>query len=201
VTATGAVTMLMFSLIQLFQNQFGYDRDGFRVFVLSPASRRDILLGKNLSIAPLAISLGTIVLVILQIVAPLQLTHFVAVLVQLIVAFLVVCMVGNVMSVFAPAAVAVGTLRSIRPNTTTTLLQLAFALLLPAVLAPLFVPIGVELAMRSLGWGSGVPICLILSVIELGLATFIYRRVLTAQGRMLQNRQLRILETVTARSE
>ena len=38
---------------QLLGNQFGFDRGGFRVYVLSPASRRDVLLGKNLSFVPL----------------------------------------------------------------------------------------------------------------------------------------------------
>ncbi|MFV1966119.1 MAG: hypothetical protein ACC628_11890, partial [Pirellulaceae bacterium] len=104
--ATGAVMMLMFSLIQLFQNHFGYDRDGFRVYLLSPASRRDILLGKNLSLAPIVLSIGAIVLAVLHIVAPLPITHLVAAFVQLVAAFLVVCMVGNLMSVFLPTAVA-----------------------------------------------------------------------------------------------
>jgi hypothetical protein len=44
--ATGAVVFSVFMLVQFFANQFGFDRDGFRALILSPADRRLILLGK-----------------------------------------------------------------------------------------------------------------------------------------------------------
>ena len=49
---------VLFGVVQLMANQFGFDRDGFRVFVLSAARRRDILLGKNLSFAPIVWAWG-----------------------------------------------------------------------------------------------------------------------------------------------
>ena len=52
--AFGAMAMTLLSFVQLVGNQFGFDRGGFRVFVLCPAPRRDILLGKNLAVAPIA---------------------------------------------------------------------------------------------------------------------------------------------------
>ena len=51
--AIGGMAFVLFGLVQLMANQFGFDRDGFRVFVLSAARRRDILMGKNLSFAHL----------------------------------------------------------------------------------------------------------------------------------------------------
>ena len=50
------IGIALFGVLQLMSNQFGFDRDGFRVFVLCAAPRRDILLGKNLSFAPLALA-------------------------------------------------------------------------------------------------------------------------------------------------
>ena len=58
---------VLFGLVQLMANQFGFDRDGFRVFVLSSARRRDILMGKNLSFAPIALGLAAILLFALQV--------------------------------------------------------------------------------------------------------------------------------------
>ena len=49
----GVISITMLSFTQILCNLFGVDRDGFRAFVLSPVRRRDILLGKNLAIAPL----------------------------------------------------------------------------------------------------------------------------------------------------
>ncbi len=46
---------MLFGFVQLMANQFGFDRDGFRVFVLCAAPRRDILLGKNLAFVPVAL--------------------------------------------------------------------------------------------------------------------------------------------------
>ena len=54
----GAMSMVQFTLIQIVGNQFGFDRSGFRVFVLCPVPRREILLGKNLSVLPLALVLS-----------------------------------------------------------------------------------------------------------------------------------------------
>src|SRR5262249_28452098 len=52
--ASAAIAMMLLTMIQLLGNQFGFDRSGFRVFVLSSAPRSDILLAKNLAVAPLA---------------------------------------------------------------------------------------------------------------------------------------------------
>ena len=42
-----AIAFVLFGLLQIMSNQFGADRDGFRVFVLCAAPRRDILLGRT----------------------------------------------------------------------------------------------------------------------------------------------------------
>ena len=57
-------------------NQFGFDRDGFRVFVLSPAPRRDILLGKNLAFAPMAMAIAAVILVVVEFLCPMRLGPF-----------------------------------------------------------------------------------------------------------------------------
>src|SRR5262249_52040290 len=51
--ALGATAFSLFVLFQLLGNLFGFDRDGFGVFVLSPVNRKMILLGKNISTLPL----------------------------------------------------------------------------------------------------------------------------------------------------
>src|ERR1017187_2405132 len=58
--ATGSVIFPVFFLAQFFGNQFGFDRDGFRALMLSPADRRLILLGKNLATLPVGAVFGTL---------------------------------------------------------------------------------------------------------------------------------------------
>ena len=49
-------------LVQFLANQFGFDRDGFRALILSPADRRLILLGKNLAACRSAPCFGILLL-------------------------------------------------------------------------------------------------------------------------------------------
>ena len=80
--AIGGMGFVLFGVVQLMSNQFGFDRDGFRVFVLSAARRRDILIGKNLSFAPLVLGMALIMLVALQAVSPMSWDHFLAMIPQ-----------------------------------------------------------------------------------------------------------------------
>src|SRR6202034_4082645 len=68
--AIGGMGFALLGLMQLMCNQFGFDRDGFRVFVLSAISRRDILMGKNLAFAPVAFGIGAILLTVVQLLCP-----------------------------------------------------------------------------------------------------------------------------------
>src|SRR5439155_1669800 len=72
------LAMILLTLSQCVGNQFGFDRGGFRALVLSGAPHRDILMGKNLAAAPLALALAALVLVVLQVLAPLRLDHALA---------------------------------------------------------------------------------------------------------------------------
>jgi hypothetical protein len=196
--ALGLTWLAMFSVLQLAQNLFGYDRDGFRALVLSPARRRDILLGKNVSLAPIGLGVGLMALMAMQMLIPLGLAHFLASLVQMGSLYLVLCMTGNVVSILAPLATSAGALRRSRPSATTIALQFLFALAIPLVTVPLLIPYGLELLCDYLGWLPYVPVYLLLALMTLGLAIYIYSRVLTLEGRLLERRQLTILETVTS---
>ena len=121
---SAAMVLVLFGVVQLMGNQFGFDRDGFRVFVLSPAPRRDILLGKNLAFAPLALGMAVILLTIVQVVCPLRLDHFLAMFPQYVSMFLLFCIFTNLMSIYAPFHVAAGSLKPSNPKLSTVLLQL-----------------------------------------------------------------------------
>jgi hypothetical protein len=197
----GAMAMILLTMIHLVGNQFGFDRGGFRVFVLCPVPRKDVLLGKNLAVAPLALALGTGVAAIVQAVYPMRLDYFLALLPQLVSMYLLFCLLANMLSVLAPMAIAPGTLKPSNPKVIPILLQLAFTLLLPLALAPTLLPLGVALLLDSLGWVQGIPVCLVLSLVECVTVVYIYRLLLNWQGGLLQAREQWILETVAAKAE
>lgn len=197
----GIILMINFSLLQIYQNQFGFDRNGFRTLVLAPASRKDILLGKNLSLAPFAFFLTTIGITIAQVIIPMPVAHVIAACCHLISGFLIACILGNQISIISPMAQPSGTLRT--PNVTFVagLLRMLFAVLLPLALFPLAFPLLIELLFHSLDWGTSIPICLILSLLELIAVIYLYRRILSSQAELLQKQQLKILEAVVSKNE
>src|SRR4029077_48107 len=173
---------------------------GFRVFMLSPARRQDILLGKNLALAPLVLGLGLILAVFIQVATPMPLERFLATVPQFISMYLVFCLLGNCLSILAPVPAASGVFKTRDVRGLPLLLHLGFVFIFPSTLAPMLLPLAIESILEDLHWVHGLPICLLLSVLEcIGVAYF-YRFVLSLQGRLLQAREKRILETVTAKA-
>jgi hypothetical protein len=201
-----AMALVLFSMIALAGNQFGFDRSGFRVYVLSPARRADILLGKNLAIAPLALGLGAILALLLEALYTMRLDYLLAVPAQLISMFLIFCLVANFLSICAPMAIRAGSLRAAQPRGLTILLHLAFTFLFPLALAPTLLPLGIEFLLERVAAGSlsflrALPLYLIFTWLECVLIVYLYRLALTWQGNLLQSREQRILELVTVKSE
>jgi uncharacterized membrane protein len=200
--ADGAMAMVMLTLVQLAGNQFGFDRNGFRVFVLCPARRSDILLGKNLSLAPVALGLGAGIVALLQVVYALRVDHFFAALIQLVLMYLLYCLFANLLSILAPMRIASGSLKPASPKVVPMLLHLVFVLLfLPLALAPTLLPFGTEFLLGLYGWGEGLPICLALSIVECAAIVYLYRAILTWEGGLLQMREQKILEAVVTKDE
>jgi ABC-2 type transport system permease protein len=199
--AVGGILVVLFGLLQLMSNQFGFDRDGFRVFVLCAARRRDILLGKNLAFVPVALVMALILLIIVQIACPMRLDHFLATLPQSVSMFLLFCILVNFLSIYAPFYVAAGTLKPSNPKLSTVLLQMVmFLFLFPLTQAVTLLPLGIEFVLRFLGWPANAPICLVLSVVECAVIVILYHFSLALQGDLFQAREQRILETVTNRA-
>jgi hypothetical protein len=199
--AFGVMCMVLLGTMQLMCNQFGIDRDGFRVFVLCAAPRRDILLGKTLAFAPVALSMALIFLVIMQVFCPLRVDHFLAMPPQFVSMFLLSAVVNNSLSIYAPIGLAPGSMKPASVRLVPVLLQLAaFGIVFPPLQALTLLPLGIEAALESLGWSAGIPVCLLLSLAECAAVVFIYRFVLGWQGSLFQAREQTILETVTGRA-
>ena len=106
--AVGATAMVLVSMIQFVGNQFGFDRGGFRVYVLSAAPRRDILLGKNLAAAPLALGMSMVLVSVLQVLCPMRFDYLAAALPEVVVMYLLFCVVANWMSIYSPMGIRRG---------------------------------------------------------------------------------------------
>jgi hypothetical protein len=199
--AIGAMGFVLMGMLQLMGNQFGFDRAGFRVFVLSAASRRDILAGKNLAFAPLALGIGLLELVGIQLICPMGVDHALSMLPLFLSMFLLFCLFANLVSILTPVYLAAGSMRAGGQKLTTGLLQFAmFLVVFPLTQAPVLLPLSVKAGLSLLGRAEGVPVCFLLSLIECALIIVLYRLVLSWQGSWLQVREQAILDAVTNRA-
>lgn len=200
--AFGAAMMIQFIAgLQLLANQFGYDRAGFRAYVLSPLPRRDILIGKNLAVAPLVLGLGLSGFVVVGAVFPMRIDHYPAVLAQILSTYLVLCMLCNLLAILTPIALAPGSLQPAKVKATPVLMQMLMMMLLPVAVIPILAPHGLEVLLDQLDIVKGVPISLPLSLVVLVLVGLLYRWVLGLEGALLAAREQKVLEVVTSRAE
>ncbi len=194
--ATGAVAVTFFGMGQLMFNLFGFDRGGFRTLVLLPTRRQWILLGKNLALFPIAAAIGLVLLALVMIAVHPPATVVVATILQLPAAFLLLSMMGNLLSVLVPYRVAPGSMKPTKTRTTTTLLILLSHLLFPVTLAPIFLMPLSGLLFGWAGWASAATANLIASAMLLAVLVLCYRLSLPALGDLLERRERQVLDVV-----
>ncbi len=195
--ATGAIGLTFFGMIQLMFNLFGYDRGGFRVLVLLPTPRRQILLGKNLALLPVVVCIATAVLLFVAFVVGIGPVVVLATVLQLLAAFVLLSMIGNLVSVLVPYRVTPGSMKPTKLPTLTMLLMFVAHLLFPLAMLPTFLPPGLGLLVSKLGWAPAAAVNLTLSAALLALFTLFYRLSLPGLGNLLQQREKAILQVVT----
>jgi len=199
--ATGAIAFTFLGMCQLMFNQFGFDRGGFRKLVLLPVPRKYILLGKNLAILPIVVGIGIILLVLVKVSLSISFIIIIATSFQLVAAFLLLSMAGNLLSVLVPYRIAPGSLKATKAPAMTTLLIFASHLLFPIAMIPIFLPPALGLLSSSLGWLPSAKANFFLSVVLLALLALFYRLSLTSLGNLLQRREKKILQVVTQEVE
>jgi len=198
---TASMAFSLFMLVQFLANQFGFDRQGFRALVLSPVDRRLILLGKNLATWPVGAAFGLILLVVQSVWLRVPVVTALAALFQLVTLLLFGSLGGNLLSILVPFRVQSGSLKPTKMPALATLAMVVCHMLFPVIMVPVFAPPLLELLWGLAGWPAFVPVNLIGSVVLAGLTMLLYWQTLGAYGRLLQQREIKILNTVTAEQE
>lgn len=189
--------MGMLGLMQVMQNQFGLDRQGFRAYVLSPVPRHLILRGKNAGLAPITLGFGLLGLIGLQLFVGLGLLHFVGACFQLLSLYMILCMIGNAVSIISPMKLKEHGMKAAHVKASTVIWQILSVLLLPVAISPLMIPYGIEMLFDWLDWQGGAGVYLVLHGAFMAGLYVLYGRSLKRQGVMLQAREQDILELLT----
>jgi hypothetical protein len=198
---TGAVVFSVFMLVQFLSNQFGFDRDGFRVLILSPADRRLILLGKNLAGLSVVAVFGLLLLTLISIWLRPPILILAATLLQLAAVVLIAGLVGNLLSILVPYRIQPGSMKPTKMPALAMLVLVLCHLLFPLAMAPVFAAPLAGLLWQKAGWPNAVPVNLLLSGALAALMGFVYWQTLPPLGRVLQRRETTILGVVTVEVE
>lgn len=194
----GVITMMMFAIISILFNQFGLDRDGFRALVLSPVKREDVLMGKNLSVIPLAFALCGVLIGMIQFFIPQDIFTLLASFIQIPAIYLLYCILGNVVSIFFPMGIKRGTMQPVNPRFVPMLIFMLGIMLAPGILLiPTMVACGIPMLLEfwfqiSAGW-----LYFLLSIVQLVATVFVYRWSIKLQGNWLWKQESKILAIVS----
>ncbi len=183
-------------------NMFGYDRSGFRAFVLSPMDRRSLLLGRNLAYAPL------IAVLTLSATFVFCLLYQVGLGMSLLAMLITLTMLGpyllvmNWMAILTPFPIASGSVQPKHFDFGSVVLNLVLSMILPFILGVSLLPIGAQFLLGKLlptldGWPLGIPLSILLFVGSLWL----HRTVLPYQAKLLEKREKELLRIVTSKVE
>jgi ABC-2 type transport system permease protein len=200
---TSGVTafVLIIGLVGPVGNQFGFDRSGFRAFVLSPVPRRDVLMGKNLAMFAFALPMMLVPVALAQWFTPLRQEHLIGLLFQLVSMYLMFCVTANLLSIVGPLEVKQGSGMPAPRQGIRNFGHLLFMLIAPPVLGLTLLPLGAEALFSYMNWFAGFPAYLVLGIVQAVGTVLLYRRLLDWQGALLQRREQRILEIVGSKSK
>lgn len=199
--ATAAVVLPFFAMGQLLLNHFGIDRAGFRALVLSPVPRWQILLGKNLALLPFTMGINLTLLLIAKLALHIPWLVVLAACLQFMTAFLLLSMLGNLISPLLPCRIAPGALRPTKLPALTTVLLILCHMFFSAAVAPVFLPPVAGWLFSSAGWLPAAPTNLLFSAMEFILLIALYSLSLPHVGNLLQRREKEILRIVTQEVE
>jgi hypothetical protein len=199
--ATGSVVFPVFFLGQFLANQFGFDRDGFRALVLSPADRRLILLGKNLAALPVAAAFGALLITLTTARLHLPPLTVLATLFQFASVLLMAGAGGNLLSILIPYRIQPGSMKPTKMPGLAMFALMFCQMLFPVAMVPVFAGPLLELLWRRTDLPSFVPVNLISSALLCGLMTILYWQTLAPLGRLLQRRETKILGVITVEVE
>ncbi len=198
---SGAVAVTFMGMAQVMCNHFGFERGGFRALVLLPASRRHILMGKNLALLPVAATVFAIYLGLASAFAHPRVSAVLAAVFEFGFAFLALSVLGNLASIFVPYRIAPGSLKPTRTRSSTQVMMFVTHLLFMLAMLPVFVPAGLGLLSARLDGLSAGAVTLLCAILLAVLSALLYWLMLEPLGRLLQRREREILEVVTQEVE
>lgn len=184
------------SLSVFMLNAFGADYGGFRSLVLTPTARHKYLLARNIAFAPILGGLSLVFALVIGLLTHMALADLLTWVMLAPGLYLLLTSLGNFTSVLVPYALPRSALRRNKTNTSLLLAGLVNALVFLALMALSTAIVALNWLGNLLGVGA-VPLGPLAAAVLLLLTFALYPFLLRRAGRMLQRRELRVLEALT----
>jgi hypothetical protein len=163
--------------------------------------RKYILLGKNIALMPIGVGIGLIILVLVKFALDVSFIIIFASFMQLLTAFFLLSITGNLLSVLVPYRIAVGSLKPTKIAPLTSFLLFLTQMVFPILMFPIFFAPVLGLLLSLPGWLPMAAGNLLFSLLILAIVSFCYRLSLKGLGDLLQRREKEILRVVTQEVE
>ena len=181
----------------LSMNIFGFDRHGFRSFMLLPVRPRELLLAKNISMFPIICIMGFVPFCFAAVLFSFTWHDTLAVAAQLVTAFTLFCTLGNVVSTMFPFPMPTSSMKRVKPRWQAMLAQLGAFLISPLLMIVVALPPFAAFGLKKLNIWTGFSFNLPLSLVITALAAGFYWLMLDPISRLLWSKQRDILLEVT----
>lgn len=183
-------------------NTFGFDRAGFRTFVLSGMERWRILYGKNLAHGTFIGSLTLPILILVGLYIGLPWYFGLCTLLVFLTLLPMFGLLMNLMAIYTPFPLGSGSIQPKSMDFMTVMLNLLLSSILPMILGLALIPLGIEwlvgFFIPSVRW---LPVAVPLLLLAMSGSLFCYRQLVPWQGKLLQAREKEILRIVTSKLE
>lgn len=183
-------------------NIFGFDRSGFRFWVLSSLPRSEILRGRNWMFGVMMLVIAVAVIVFTNILLRYSWIRVFEALIAFLAYLPMYLVLSNIISILAPFPMSSQGFQPKEFSWKSVVLSMALSALIPVLMGICCIPWVIELGLQT--WVPStqrVPIALLLLPILVGLSYWLYEQLLVVCGELLQSRETSLLKTVTSQVE
>lgn len=200
--ALGIAGFCLYTSSGFLGNLFGFDRSGFRAWVLSPIPRHQILNGRNIAYGIPAFAVAALTCVAIGIYWRIPLDKLFYSPLAILTFIPVFFLITNLQSILAPFGLPSGGIQPKRFNWRAVVMTLLLSTLIPTMFCLSLAPLGVEfLFSRFVPAMAAVPLALILAIPWALASWSLYRALIVPLGKLLEHFELRVLDVVTSEVE
>ncbi|MFP6617657.1 MAG: hypothetical protein VCB26_14730 [Candidatus Hydrogenedentota bacterium] len=193
-TPTALIMLPFFGTITFFTNMFGFDIGGFRAYVLMPIPRWKYILGHNFTVFTVPSALAIFMFLTSSLFIEYSLMEITISILQIVQLGLMLCIVGNVVSIYFPYYIDLHNFRpSLKQQLTLILVAFTIMFILGLLSLPIVFSLLIDSVLKLFFAYQGISVGFITSIATVILVAVAYKVTLPKFGELLEQREKIIL--------